>query len=271
MATQILLDWGSSGLFLAFLLAAQVVGEQSWFRGLALRGGRRAAEPLSWAGLVLLYTLAAAPFIVGKGLAAWGLGAGVATAHELLRRVARRGEGGPLRVLAWQVGRQLLLACVLAGVVQWWEWTMGKPELWLLVAAQREELTRLVVMSLAYVVNIRGAAVVVGLVLQQFDLPWIVGRGGDNRVLGSEPAEPTGSGVPDVLAMGRMIGILERMLVLTFVLIEQWGALGLVLAAKSVARYKALEKRYFGEYFLIGTLTSMLCATIAGLAVKLLV
>ena len=31
-----------------------------------------------------------------------------------------------------------------------------------------------------------------------------------------------------------------------------------VIAAKSIARFKALEQRHFGEYYLIGTLTSLL-------------
>ena len=69
---------------------------------------------------------------------------------------------------------------------------------------------------------------------------------------------------------GRMIGILERMLVLTLVLVGQWGALGLVMAAKSIARFEDLKHRSFSEYYLIGTLASLLVATVSGLLVKLL-
>ncbi|HOX25409.1 MAG TPA: hypothetical protein PLL30_12445 [Candidatus Krumholzibacteria bacterium] len=70
--------------------------------------------------------------------------------------------------------------------------------------------------------------------------------------------------------MGRTIGILERTLVLLMVAFDQWGAVGLVVAAKSLARFKALDRRHYAEYYLIGTLTSLLIACLAGLALKFL-
>ena len=68
--------------------------------------------------------------------------------------------------------------------------------------------------------------------------------------------------------MGKWIGILERILLLTLVLHDAWGAIGFVLAAKSVARFKELDDRRFGEYYLVGTLTSVLVAVASGLAVS---
>ena len=67
---------------------------------------------------------------------------------------------------------------------------------------------------------------------------------------------------------GRAIGVLERAIALTLVLLGQYGALGLVVAAKSLARFKALEDRDFAEYFLIGTLASLLIALLGGLAIR---
>ncbi len=67
---------------------------------------------------------------------------------------------------------------------------------------------------------------------------------------------------------GRAIGVLERAIALTLVLLNQYGALGLVVAAKSLARFKALEDRDFAEYFLIGTLASLLLALLGGLAMR---
>ena len=69
------------------------------------------------------------------------------------------------------------------------------------------------------------------------------------------------------VARGRAIGVLERALTLTFVLLGQFGAAGLVIAAKSVARFRALEDREFAEYFLVGTLASLLLAVAGGVAV----
>src|SRR5205807_6980118 len=47
------------------------------------------------------------------------------------------------------------------------------------------------------------------------------------------------------VSRGRMIGVLERALALTLVLLGQYAALGLIVAAKSLARFKALEDREF--------------------------
>lgn len=58
---------------------------------------------------------------------------------------------------------------------------------------------------------------------------------------------------------GGLIGILERLLMLIFLFVNQYVALGLVLTAKSIARYKRIsEDKAFGEYFLLGTLLSVI-------------
>ncbi len=70
------------------------------------------------------------------------------------------------------------------------------------------------------------------------------------------------------LSRGLLIGVLERALALTLVLIGQFGALGLILAAKALARFRAMDDRDFAEYVLIGTLASMLLALGVGVAVR---
>ena len=83
----------------------------------------------------------------------------------------------------------------------------------------------------------------------------------------------TGSGISvpaDELARGRLIGILERAIVLTFVIRGEYGALGLVIAAKALARFRGLDDRDFAEYFLIGTLASLLHALVVGLGLRML-
>jgi hypothetical protein len=70
---------------------------------------------------------------------------------------------------------------------------------------------------------------------------------------------------------GRVIGILERMAMLTLVWMGEWSALGFVLAAKSVARFKELENREFAEAYLVGTLTSFLVAGASGLLLRALI
>ncbi len=72
------------------------------------------------------------------------------------------------------------------------------------------------------------------------------------------------------LGRGRLIGVLERAIAVTLVLLGQYGALGLVVAAKALARFRGLEERDFAEYFLIGTLASLLVALGVGVGVRLL-
>ena len=67
---------------------------------------------------------------------------------------------------------------------------------------------------------------------------------------------------------GKYIGMLERLLVFSFVLLNQWEAIGFLLAAKSVFRFGDLTKakdRQLTEYILIGTLLSFGIAILIGL------
>jgi len=73
---------------------------------------------------------------------------------------------------------------------------------------------------------------------------------------------------PDAARMGRTVGLLERALTLLLVVLGQWSAVALVVAAKSLARFEALKERHFAEYYLIGTLTSLLLASLGGLALR---
>jgi hypothetical protein len=59
---------------------------------------------------------------------------------------------------------------------------------------------------------------------------------------------------------GRIIGLLERIFVFLFVLLNQFAAIGFILAAKGVTRFRDFESRTFAEYVLIGTLISALLA-----------
>lgn len=81
--------------------------------------------------------------------------------------------------------------------------------------------------------------------------------------------EDRSAGAIDV-ARGRAIGALERALALTLVLLGEYSAVGWIIAAKSLARFKALEEREFAEYFLIGTLASFLLAVLAGVGLRFL-
>ncbi|WP_343486244.1 DUF3307 domain-containing protein [Allomuricauda sp. d1] len=76
----------------------------------------------------------------------------------------------------------------------------------------------------------------------------------------------------DLPNAGRVIGLTERWLVLVFVFINQFSAIGFLLAAKSILRYRSEQEEGFNktEYVLIGTLLSFAFAIGAAIFVKLL-
>lgn len=65
--------------------------------------------------------------------------------------------------------------------------------------------------------------------------------------------------------VGATIGILERILVVVFVLTGSEAAIGFVVAAKTLARFRLLDDREFAEYYLLGTLASVAVAIVTGL------
>lgn len=62
------------------------------------------------------------------------------------------------------------------------------------------------------------------------------------------------------LEAGYLIGTLERWIILVFGLAGRWESVALVVGVKSIARFEELKQRAFAEYFLIGTLSSVLVA-----------
>lgn len=66
----------------------------------------------------------------------------------------------------------------------------------------------------------------------------------------------------DQLNAGRIIGILERGLVAIGIIAMRWEVMAAVIALKTVARYKELEEQIQAEYFLIGSMASLLWAVL---------
>jgi hypothetical protein len=87
-------------------------------------------------------------------------------------------------------------------------------------------------------------------------------------------------GADDNLAnAGRWIGLSERLLIFVFVLVNQYSAIGFLIAAKSLLRYNekatdsGIPPAYISkksEYVLVGTLMSYTCAIAVALAVQIL-
>jgi len=105
-------------------------------------------------------------------------------------------------------------------------------------------LNGVLVLMLAYVVVIFAGAVLVRLMLDAFSI-------------GVEPRLATNA--------GRYIGMVERALMLTLVLVDALPSIAFVLTAKSLARFQELNDMRFAEYYLVGTLTSACIALGVGI------
>ncbi|HEY8799848.1 MAG TPA: hypothetical protein VIM20_04560 [Candidatus Limnocylindrales bacterium] len=68
--------------------------------------------------------------------------------------------------------------------------------------------------------------------------------------------------------VGATIGVLERILIVVFVLTGSEAAVGFVVAAKTLARFRLLDDRDFAEYYLLGTLASVAVAIVSGLVAR---
>ncbi len=63
---------------------------------------------------------------------------------------------------------------------------------------------------------------------------------------------------------GRLIGTLERLLLVLVVMVGSYEALGFIVAAKGLIRVKEFEDQNFAEYFIVGSLASVLLALVVG-------
>ena len=77
------------------------------------------------------------------------------------------------------------------------------------------------------------------------------------------PEEKTGG-----FNAGALIGDIERWLILVFVLLQRYDAIGLLIAAKSIIRFGDRETTKT-EYVLAGTLMSIFIAVLAGVMVTM--
>lgn len=77
--------------------------------------------------------------------------------------------------------------------------------------------------------------------------------------------EAIGESTNELQNAGMYIGWLERFVVLTSIVLQSPATVGLVLTAKSIARYPELKSVRFAEYFLIGTLLSVTLGILGGL------
>ena len=78
------------------------------------------------------------------------------------------------------------------------------------------------------------------------------------NLIGSYKPRQSNDNIIENMQAGRKIGTLERFVMLILLYLNQYSAIGLVLTAKSIARYDRITKdAVFAEYYLLGTLISV--------------
>ena len=83
-------------------------------------------------------------------------------------------------------------------------------------------------------------------------------------------AEQTSLQTESLSDAGKYIGILERLLVFTFVMVNHWEGVGFMVAAKSIFRFSDIaqaKQRKLTEYVLIGTLLSFGMAVLVAIVI----
>ena len=74
--------------------------------------------------------------------------------------------------------------------------------------------------------------------------------------------------LPPPAQVGATIGVIERLLIVAFVLVGADAAIGFVVGAKTIARFKQLDDRDFAEYYLLGTLASVSIAILTAIVAR---
>ncbi|WP_102796960.1 DUF3307 domain-containing protein [Bowmanella denitrificans] len=130
----------------------------------------------------------------------------------------------------------LLIAMQLSQSWHWlkccWDWLLTPTHLIVLIA---------------YLLILRPSSVLIALLLRNWTL------------------DVTEGSLPKA---GHAIGLLERILILTFTLLEQFAGVGFLLAAKSVFRFGDLthqKDRRLTEYVMLGTLLSVTISLLLGI------
>ena len=68
--------------------------------------------------------------------------------------------------------------------------------------------------------------------------------------------------------VGKLIGMFERIIILTFVLLSQYEAIGFLITGKSILRFATNSEPKKSEYVLLGTMLSYGISIVSGLVLK---
>jgi hypothetical protein len=276
MSSALVLSWLVLCHLLAdFVLQPERVAVDKFGRG-----------PEAWRALLIhtgIVTVVASPIILVYGIAGVGYVLVTAISHLVIDRTKieftlRGGSvpgvapvdaaGDPVQVPAWSPmpAAWFLLDQLLHLVVLVAAWAIllrhATPLDWWQDLVQHIGTTRsagdvgrtfhgLLVLTSLVIVNVRAGSLFVDILVHA------------PRPAAGDTARSQGA--PSEAGVGSAIGIIERLLISALVLAGGMLAIGLVVAAKTLARFKQLDDRDFAEYYLLGTLASVTFAVVTSL------
>jgi hypothetical protein len=164
---------------------------------------------------------------------------------------AGRRRWTPLPAVLWLAGEACLAAVVVGGA-------------WLALRDISVNLVPAAVTAGPNDVRRAAVAVIIGWSLVVINVPVAMRLIG--RLLPAESKKAQDGVDPE--RMGATIGVLERLLLVALVPGGGSAAVGLVVAAKTLARFKELDKKRFAERYLLGTMTSVSIALVSCLVAQ---
>lgn len=244
---------GLDGTAFALLLLGHVIGDFLFQTDEMARNKHRLGPLLSHSVIVLVtHSVAFVPLLsLQTGLIVVAVG----VSHFLIDAVsARKRDGGEPSAHLF-LGDQMAHLLVLLGA-------------WAFMTASSVTVTPIVT-ALGMDAGLPWTQMTTGAV---YVSAFVFAHDGGNAIVRSVLPEPAPESTREIdLEAGSLIGTLERWIILLLGLAGLWETVAIVVAAKSVARFEELKQRPFAEYFLVGTLTSVLVAIALVVLVSLLV
>jgi hypothetical protein len=215
-----------------------------------------------WRRVLVLRIIVAAgiSYLIGHSIVVSGWLATFAAAQPWIRFRSRQQWTGELEVLITAVNLGFIFLLI--------RHLHLRLHTYIEVQVSREHIsaTCIVIAILFFVVR-GGTYIVRGFLRKTDTLPLIKTEPGSVADVREKPMSPSAStsSVDTVeINRGRLIGNLERLLLMIVVAAGSYAALGFLVAAKGLVRSKELEEREFAEYFLASVyeITSQISAAI---------
>ena len=177
----------------------------------------------------------------------------------------------------WETLANVTFIIVIAILISSFDLRIRSERILFQVAATSNHVSIILAVASGLIFVMRGGTHLVRSILDKFDaLPMLKPEKrnvSDAQVAQASSTESGDNKSFDVKEYnrGRMIGNLERILLLIVVLVGNYEALAFLVAGKGLIRAKEFEDRDFAEYFLLGTFASTGLALVIGLILSMMI